>query len=267
MVKAPNPATDGTPPTDWTLERFVAGDLPTEEARALRERIASDPALKARVEGLRGGFAPDVDADAMFAQIRTRVGERAPTPEDAAHLLGQRATRPPARSPFWRRLLLVTGPLAIAAVALLMARPPSPSDPTDVVRAKGGLVLTVYRAVEGGAEVVHPGARLVPGDRLRFSVDVPRAGHLAVLGVDAARQVALLHPAGGEAAPRVEAARGVELPRAVSLDGTPGDEAIWAILCDAPFEPGSIAWNTNGHPDIPDGCAASSVGYTKGTDR
>ena len=68
-----------------TLQRYFDGELPAAETIALRAELEADEELRAKLDGLehlrtllRAAFAPEsmsVDADALFADVESGIGE------------------------------------------------------------------------------------------------------------------------------------------------------------------------------------------------
>ena len=228
-------------PSALALDRLVAGEL-TDAARSETEaHLVACADCAGRVAHLRAGFdaMEGVDPRALLAGVRRRLDDE------------------PARTG-WRAFLarwlgdgrLPWAPLAAAGAALvvlLVVLPRSgPDDPDGSVRRKGGLALHVHRlavdratnpiAGSGGAEAsseeVLSGDRFRPGDRLRFVVDLPRDGHVAIVGVDADGGLYEAWPLGGGAVDTLRSAgRRQVLPGAVSLDDKPGRETLYLVHC------------------------------------
>jgi hypothetical protein len=161
-----------------------------------------------------------------------------------------------ARLRSWLRPRYV-GPLAAAAALLVFVavRRSLPAAPD------GGPAEPPYLGVKGAGEEVHlhalrggaverlaDGARVAPGDALRFSVDGGSARgprYALVVSIDGAAAISVYAPFGGDrslaldgagAAATPGASTAIELPGSVILDDTLGDERIWALVSDAPIE-------------------------------
>src|SRR6185312_14067255 len=120
-----------------------------------------------RVAARRRGFAafPEADPRKMLSAIRR----------------GADAGRGWAG---WRRRAAWAAPLVAAGlVAVVVARWRAPAAPLGT-RAKGALALHVFRQVGDGAERLVSGGKARAGDRLRFAVDLPRAGRVSIVGVE-----------------------------------------------------------------------------------
>ena len=209
-------------PSDFALDRLHGGELEGEAEAELRAHVRGCTACAVRVEQRRQGFAalPGVDPVALLARV-----ERA---------------RPPAPSLVERvRALLLRPSLGFAAVAslalaLLMVwrTPDGKGEPAAGVRSKGGLTLHVHRLRGEHSHETVSGERFFPGDRLRFSVDVPGPGYLAILGVESDGDLYTAWPLGEAPSPtHRQAGPGQLLDGAVTLDDAQGLETLYAVHC------------------------------------
>jgi hypothetical protein len=193
---------------DALLERYLAGALPAEARAQLEAVLAESEADRARLK--------ELEADSAAFLVK-----HPPGPLVAKYEASRR------RGWRWPALVL---PLvaALAAVFLLMLRPPGPID--DPYTPKGNIVLGVYS--ESG--LVEPGAEVAPGTRIRFSVKAGRAGYVAVLGRDAAGAISVYHPYDGKEAAPYDPKAPV-LPDAIELDDVKGEERVYALFSEKPF--------------------------------
>lgn len=256
-------------PSDFALDGLQGAALSSEEEGRLQKHVAGCESCTTRMAARRAGFEafPDVDERKMLAAIRTRLAE----PEAAPRLFARLAA-------FFRapQTLAFAGALSILAVVLIVrhdSKPPQQAEdsvlPVDQVREKGGFGLHVYRQRGEGAEEMLSGERFRPGDRLRFGVDLPTEGHLSIVGIDERGELytAWPLPASGPAQPvensadlrpdtQRPAGKGQTLPGAVTLDESPGDEALYLVTC--PISKGAPTCRSQGpgrEPACQDGCA------------
>lgn len=233
-------------PSDLALDRLHAGELPTEESKRTEQHVAGCADCGARMAERRAGFGAidEVDPRAMLARIRT--GLDAPARASVSErLLG-----------WTRRLLAPVALVAAAAVALLMVR--TGGDEGPATRMKGSLALHVFRLQGDHAEEVLSGDRFAPGDRIRFSVDLPAEGQVKVLGVESSGTLYTAWPLDPGVQTRLEAGNGIELSGAVSLDAKPGRELLYLVRC--PVEVGPPECTSGGagaKPVCPAKCAMS----------
>lgn len=147
------------------ISRWMAGDLPPDEAHALRERVEADPELRALWHALQG-----LDADLR------RLPAEAPPPElDAEVLRRLHAPAVPAAPPrrirafAWAAIGLAAGALlALGADAISLA-------PERTLQLDAGTM-----TVEGAETVVAGPARVLVNGRARLSAD-PRWVEVQVL--------------------------------------------------------------------------------------
>lgn len=216
---------------DLRLDALLADELGDVDKRALLEHLALCPRCRDRL--------------AVIACERSRfLASELATPP----WLATAPTRPRARWP-WST---VASALVVAACALLVIM--SSDGPSE--RAKGGEQLSYF--VKRGDRVQRGSAAeaVRPGDQLRFLYTMERPRFVAIASVDAARQTSIYFPPGDRAL-RLEAGREVPLPSAVELDGTLGEERIFALFCDTPIELTLVreALVANQHtPRLPSGC-------------
>ncbi|WP_257448693.1 anti-sigma factor family protein [Archangium lipolyticum] len=231
-------------PSDFTLDRLHAGELPKEHALTAERHVAGCAECGARMAERRAGFGSieGVDPRAMLARIRTGLDRPAPLPERLLGWLRQRSA-----------------PLAAAAataVVLLVVSSQQLRPPEN--RAKGSLALHVFRFEGDHSEEMVSGGAFSPGDRLRFLVDLPAEGHVTVLGVESSGALYTAWPLEPGARTRFAAGTGIELSGAVSLDAKPGRETLYLVHC--PLEVGPPHCTSQGAiaaPMCPAGCVTT----------
>jgi hypothetical protein len=151
-----------------------------------------------------------------------------------AQLFPRRAPslRPP-RSAILRRLMLGTALLAAATVAVvLVARP---RDQGPVLGMKGGPAWQVFARHGERVFAVGDGARLAPGDQLRFALEPAGLRYLLVASVDGDGQVSVYYPYRGDQSGRLPPQMSFELPDSIRLDDARGPERVFALLSRAPL--------------------------------
>lgn len=260
-------------PSDLMLDRLHAGELAPAAADGLTSHLASCAECRSRMESRRAGFAAFAGAEPerMLAGIRKRLEEPERTPA--------RTLSPISSSRRWLRSAgFAMAPLAAAAAILLfvvlrrgpvdpvgIALPDGPSGPE--VRLKGGLALRVFRLAGERSQPVLSGEHLSPGDRLRFVVDLPKKGQVTIVGIEKIGTLYTAWPLGAEA----EAARlrpaggGQELPGAVALDESLGQELLYLVHCpDETAPPRCTSQGASEAPSCPAGCALQKFVINKG---
>jgi hypothetical protein len=194
-------------PSDLKLDRLAAGELDAAARSPIEAHVSGCEACTARMtERTAGWNAQPVDPRKLLAAIRRAE---------------------PVPVPWTRRFAPLLGLIALGAGALALMLKPEPQYET---RFKGGLTLRVFRLENGHAREVESGSQFAAGDRLRFVVDLPSAGAVEVLGVERDGNLYKAWPQGSDDVQRA-AGSGVELPGAVALDATPGDETFFLVHC------------------------------------
>lgn len=227
-------------PSDLRLERLVAGELTGNERVDVEGHVVGCAQCSDRVAPMKRGFGAVAEADPrkMLAAIR-RGGEGAPTPARAR----------------WRRWLFAAVPTCGAVLLLMMWLRPGAA-PEPGTRAKGGLALHVFRQVGDGAERLVSGGKVRAGDRLRFAVDLPAAGQVAIVGVEGSGKLFAVWPLEAGTATALPAGRGHELPGAVALDDSRGRETLYLVQC-AGRAPACSSTGAGRPPACGDACALS----------
>ncbi len=240
-------------PSDFTLDRLDAGELPSDGGAQLRQHVASCAACQGRAAAraqARAAFHADAPP---FAAICARTAAPvAPT------------TAPPPRP---RRLAWPAAGSALAAlgVVLALASPWSRPEPDRGTRIKGAERLGFYVLHAGQVRRGIHGEVVQPGDGLRFTVTTPARRYVAVLSLDGSRRASVYFPRGAEAEP-VAPGDDVPLPLSTVLDAVPGPETLHGVFCDRPFtvEPLREALERRGTVDpLPPGCDVDAVEIRK----
>ncbi len=231
-------------PSDLTLDRLHAGELPREKATEAERHVAGCADCGARMAERRAGFGAieGVDPRVMLARIRTGIDKPA---------------SPSERLSGWLRRQFA--PLAVAAVAAvaLVVVTQQQVEPGGT-RMKGSLGLHVYRLAGDHSEEVVSGGVFAPGDRIRFVIDLPAEGHVAVLGVESSGALYTAWPLEPGVQTRFVEGSDIELPGAVSLDEKPGRETLHLVQC--PLEvgpPDCTSGGADAAPVCPAGCVST----------
>ena len=139
--------------------------------------------------------------------------------------------------PLKRRVWLSAMLPLVAAAAILLLFLPRLLKPSTGEREKGSsplLLDVVVRHTEGHVEALAADGRVRAGDAIRFLVTTPRAGHLVILGLDAAGKVSVYVADGDDAHPVAQGPK-QPMPGSIVLDATPGAERLVALECEARF--------------------------------
>ncbi|PTL83868.1 hypothetical protein [Vitiosangium sp. GDMCC 1.1324] len=240
-------------PSDLTLDRLQAGELPRERAQEAERHIAGCADCGARMAERRAGFGAieGVDPRVMLARIRTGLDRPASLSE---RLLGG-----------FRRLFAPLAVVAAAAVAFVVVTREQVQQPSLDTRPKGSLALHVFRLAGDHAEEMVSGGAFAPRDRLRFTVDLPEEGYVTVLGIESSGALYTAWPLEPGTETRFAAGTGIELSGAVSLDAKPGRETFHLVHCPVKVGPPHCTSSGAGAaPVCPAGCESTPFLMEKG---
>jgi hypothetical protein len=199
------------------LVRVAMAKHSEDELRAAEEHARACPRCRTELD------------DAARARERFRA-QVFPRTRDAV-------ARRASRAAWWRRLLPPLGLAAAvgaAAAVLLVVRPAR--DP--VLPTKGAGTLSVFVLRDERVFAIDDGARLRPGDRIRFGVQGGGASFVLVASIDGRRQVTVYQPS---TSLRAEGAAVTMLPDSIRLDDALGPERIFAVFSDRPVQEGEVA--------------------------
>lgn len=224
---------DNTIP-DWKLERFLLGELSSEEMRAIESRMASDPDLRRRLEIL----------EASNAEI---LNEHPPREMTKAILNRARpAGSTPARTgTTYRRALVSAMALGTAAFIFLLVKPAGfdreggvpVSEVPDIIRLKGmepGLF--VFKKTAGEPLLLLDGAGTRAGDVLQLAYVSTERPYGIILSIDGRGVVTLHHPPNEAASQKLELNRRVFLENAYQLDDAPLFERFFFVSSASPLD-------------------------------
>ncbi len=193
------------------LDRWMAGELPREEADALAAHVAGCARCRGAVES--------IEEDRDRAEL--------PPLRALARPAGARA-----RGWLWPAALGAGAAAAAMSLALLAPRVLDRSPE----RLKGSYA-AVGMYVQHGGEVrrAGPGERVSPGDAVRFVLSLRAPAYVAIMTLDPVGRASVYFPAGDRAEP-ITAGTDVALPLATRLDDTVGEERVFGFFCDRPLE-------------------------------
>lgn len=218
--------------SDLRLDRWLAGELPSAEAREVAAHVARCPRC--------------ADRHAHLESERAAFLARAP-----------RFTPPAPRRTRWQLPALALAAAAAVAVAVL------PREAPDATRTKGSEHIGFYVKSGGSVRRGGPDESVQPGDQLRFVYSSSRDRYLAILSLDSAGKTSIYFPA-GERAERIVAGSGRPLPNAVELDDVLGTERIVALFCDTPVRLAPLTDSfAKGELSAPSGCVSSELRLRK----
>ena len=203
------------------------------------------------IDALAGGHLPPAEADAARAHIAgcARCREDLAAAEAAVATFTRevfsRTVDRLAPTPWWRRLgvapLLV--PVLAAAALLFWLKRPAPSgehvDDTFDLRIKGAVTFKVFAKRGETVTAVVDGARLAPGDAIRFVASARTDRFLIVGSIDGRNNATIYFPYGAAQSGPVSATP-AELPGSIVLDDAPGPERIFALFSTQPLEAAAV---------------------------
>jgi hypothetical protein len=229
-----------------------------------RDGHLSDPGAEAIALGL-------VDSDAVRAHLaacedcRARVEALRAAPPPPAWAPPAPRVPEPANRPMWSIGALV------AAMCLFVLLPQPPEDGR---RFKGDVLSLDVFADEGRfSRRLGADDELGATDRIGFKTSTRSPGWLMVVGIDQDALPYPCFPQDDDAAVWTEASADHQLPAAIRLDGSMGQERIVGLLCDHPIRYGDVEEvlvreATATEPDellppLIDGCVQEEVRLTK----
>ena len=215
---------EGPCASDLELDRLLLRELEDANAEALRGRIAACAHCRRRLETLRE----------FYEEFRARPPMIAFGRSSKVRWLGAGALTTAAAA----AMFLVSGP----------------GSPPGVIRLKGpdrfGYTIVAPDGRIRGDELL--GAAR-PGDELQWRFRARQDSYVAVLSRGSDGRVSVYFPGGTRAAPIRGGAEQV-LPTAVRLDGLPGNEELFGLICTEPVELGLVQAALHKKTPLPPAC-------------
>jgi hypothetical protein len=217
-------------PSRFSLVRMLAGDLQADEREELSRHLEQCPSCNRKL-----------------GEMQANVSLYAENKEQHLARLRSRLSRQPGRAPArlsWLRLAPVGGALAAAAAILLFLVPSlerkESRPPAADIRFKGSMAFEVVARRDSRQFRVQQGARLLPGDALRFVVTVGSPGYLTVFSIDASGSISAFYPdsdpAQDKAPLSLDRPGQHELEGSVILDRSRGDECLAVVFSSESFD-------------------------------
>jgi hypothetical protein len=210
--------------SDWTIERFLVGELGPAERRELEDETERNPELAQLIAERQA------ENQAFITDARRR---------SFAGLVQQAGThRRQLRQPrvFGWPALAAACVCVLSAVVVWNASGPEVGG-LPHIRARGSLSLTAAVLHGGEARVFAPGETLWPGDRIRLTLDDPQGGYVAVVLQEASGHASLVYAP--EELGRLTGGSHT-LPDSLELDAARGTERLFVIL--SADEPRTAVW-------------------------
>lgn len=213
-MNAPRVVTPSRPrgcPSDFALDKLLAGDLSVSAAQTAREHIASCDRCKNRLLELERVDVPAVEG--------STAGRRGPSIATSKRRLG------------WRVAVACSVAALIPLFLLVRVKSERHDQVEEGIRTKGATALgVIVRRASGATERLSSGGTVFPGDTLRFEVASSQPGFVAVISVDQAGAATLYSPFQGEMH-FLSTSTPVLLPEAVVADEALGAERLIAVFC------------------------------------
>lgn len=218
--------------SDWMVERVAAGDLPPDEAKRVRERLAERNELERLTAIARANeaFLAEHPVERVAAEVRRRaVGARSPR-----------------RSPV---LAFAVPALALAVLAIWLVkatsdRPARDVEDPEVVRHKGlHPQLVIYKKTARGGVRLVDRARVRAGDTIQLAYIAAAQRFGVIASIDGRGAVTLHLPEQSGQALQLAPSGETALQHAFTLDDSPGFERFVFITADQAF-PTSVAADT-----------------------
>jgi hypothetical protein len=200
-------------PSDVAIARLLLGKASEEEARAAAAHAAGCNRCRAELDAAQAArrrFAEQVFPRTL-PEIERRLGPR-------------------PRWGLWLGAFAVAG-AAVAILPFLVDPKPHVEDPAWQVKGPGAL--KVFGRRGDRVIAVEDGARLRPGDQLRFAVQPGDARFVLVGSADGRGRASLYYPS---VAVGVDAGQAQLLADSIVLDDAPGPERIFAVFSDRRLE-------------------------------
>ena len=220
----------------YHLERYVLGELPADMMEEIGARLASDPALRAALDGIEASNREILERY-PFSQVKERIDARA-------------AAGRPATFIRWKRILTLSSVCAAAALVLVLVLPLAkkergsggtlPAADDTQVKGTGSQTvdlsttqLLVHRKTGDRVEILKNGDIGRAGDLLQLAYVSAGDAYGVILSIDGRGVVTLHFPPDEAGAAALETRQKVLLPEAIELDDAPVFERFFLVTAAA----------------------------------
>ncbi len=223
------------PIPDWKLERYVLGELPTEEIQFIKQKIELDADLRFRFSELIK-LHSELDSAHPSGLMVKAIREK----------LGQKKTASRTWNVNIRLLVPVMGVLALLLILPTGIRNQRNisgfgSSITDETRLKGiGPQLFLYRKSGKNSQSLVSGELVKAGDLVQVLYNAAGRQYGAIVSVDSRNQVSYHLSGTGNTAVLLKQDAPVSLEHSFELDATPGQEIFYFITSHKPFDIDSV---------------------------
>jgi len=219
------------PVRDFELERYLLGELDANATLRVREAVASDPEVAARLAALEASNAEILGRQPASEVARAIEGRKRTADARTAH-----ATRRPARF-----LMILAPTVATAALVFTVVSRDAPDGGKSPVidspfgdRAKGDPGLSVFLRRGADVQELKSGDPAHKGDVLQLSYTPAGRAYGVILSIDGAGAVTLHYPEEPRASTVLSAGTSA-LPHSYELDAAPGFERFFFLSSDRPI--------------------------------
>lgn len=240
-------------PSETILDRFGWGELPAEDISSIKEHLTICQECRQRMSLREKGFEAfsELDQHSLRSKIETAC----------------RPEKKPVRGFLnfsWLRWQIAVGATAALLLFVTIGLTVWHEPVQDELRSKGALQLSIYREHKGQVEQAVNGDVFNPGDRLRFEVDLARAGNILIVGVEQSGRMYTLFPTDGSGISRaISAGQYQKLPGAIRLDDSLGEEWVHLVHCQQPFQAAQLKISGPEGITAPEECRVSSFRIRK----
>jgi hypothetical protein len=234
--------------SEYSLEKFVLGELNEDRMREIKDCLEPDPRLKERVDGI----------------IKSNAEILAHYPPElvASRILAKMASGKKQRKRFFavplsmKEFLVASTALASALVVLLVVFPQWTkhggdrvplTDQGDHTHVKGSppvnlssTQLLVHRKRNSQVELLQNGVRGQAGDLLQLAYFAAAEPYGTILSIDGRGHVTLHFPETQDMPTTLELRQRVLLAHAIELDNAPGFERFFFITSRQPFQAADV---------------------------
>jgi hypothetical protein len=210
--------------SQWKLERYVLGELPSREMAALQKRESEDPEFHQAAQYLRESAQEILEQYPAAAIVPEIVGKIEPGTRRQADLARSRRLN-------LKRLLIASPILASFLAVLLIVFHESPG-----TRVKGGEAvdnsrarIVIFRKKDSKIELLKHDDRVRSGDLIQIAYKAAGNKFGVIVSRDGRGGVNLHFPENSEASTRLKDQSSVLLPSAYELDNAPRYECFYFI--------------------------------------
>ncbi len=218
---------------NWQLERYLLGELPADEAQAVRDALARDETLRHRLAALERSNTEILahhPSRVMAAAIRARLAGEWPARRERRSWLGGFTRRPALATALGLAALVAS--FGVLAPVWRATRPPIA--PTRV-KGLAPHVLLYRQTAPSAVEALSPGSAVRNNDVVQIAYQAAGRRYGVIVSVDGQGIVTRHLPKTGAQAAALQAGPPVPLAEAYKLDDAPDFERFYLVTADEPF--------------------------------